>query len=248
MDRLIYTAVSGLGDSMTRQRVIASNMANAQTIGFRAEILNSMPVTLKGPSLEARAMTSGTVRGADMRSGSITSTGGALDIAVEGTDMIAVQAADGSEAYTRRGDLSISPSGALLNGDGAPVLGSSGPITVPPGGSVSISADGTVMQASDVPGGQPQPIDRIKLASPTGSTVEKGLDGLFRVAGGGALPTNEDAKVQTGALEQSNVNPSEVLVKMLEAQRLFDIRTRVVSTAKDVDESGTQLMRISGAS
>ena len=75
MDHLIYTAYSGLTGSMVSQQVIASNMANAQTIGFRAEMLNHQPTTLKGPSIEARAMTQGDVRGANMKQGTMIETG-----------------------------------------------------------------------------------------------------------------------------------------------------------------------------
>lgn len=246
MDRLIYTAMSGMSDSMVRQRVLASNMANAQTIGFRAETLYSTPVTLDGPSLEARAMTAGEVRGADMSAGAITPTGRSLDIAIVTDALLAVQADDGSEAYTRRGDLSISPTGVLQNGDGKPVIGNAGPISVPLGSDVTISEDGSVLvRDADVPDQPPQAIDRIKLGSPQGSQLSKGLDGLFRVAGGGVLPTDETAAVQPGALEQSNVKPSEVVVQMIEAQRLFDIRTKLIATARDVDQSGASLMRIS---
>jgi flagellar basal-body rod protein FlgF len=254
MDHLIFTAYSGMNGSMVRQRVIASNMANAQTIGFRAETLTATPVTLKvgpngAPALEARAMTDGEVHGANMAEGSLTQTGNPLDVALSGDAMLAVQGEDGSEAYTRRGDLSVSTSGVLQNGEGRPVIGSSGPISVPPGSKVTLSADGSVNVAQpDTPGAPPQVIDRIKIASTTGSRIAKGLDGLFRVAGdkgaGGTLPANEDAKLQIGALEQSNVSPSDVLIQMVEAQRLFDIRTKLVSTAKDIDEQGQGLMRL----
>lgn len=246
MDRLIYTAYSGMSGSMIRQRVIASNMANAQTIGFRAETLTATPVTLKGPSLEARAMTDGEVKGASMKQGSLVQTGNPLDVALAGDTMLAVQATDGSEAYTRRGDLAVSAEGLLTNGDGRPVIGDAGPISVPPGSKVTLSADGTVNIANaEDPTAPPQVAGRIKLASTTGSKIAKGLDGLFRLEGGGVLPGDPDAKLQVGSLEQSNVNPSEVLVQMIEAQRLFDIRTKLVSTAKDLDEGGASLMRIS---
>ena len=245
MDRLIYTAMSGMTDSMVRQRVIASNMANAQTVGFRAEMLYSTPVTLKGPSLEARAMTEGEVRGADMSAGSITQTGRPLDIALEGDALLAVQAQDGTEAYTRRGDLSISPTGVLQNGDGRPVIGASGPITLPLGADAMISNDGAVLVRDPAaPDAPPTEIDRLKLASPKGSQIMKDVDGLFRVTGGGVLPDDETAKVVSGALEQSNVKPTEIIVQMIEAQRLFDIRTKLISTARDVDESGASLMRL----
>lgn len=248
MDRLIYTAVSGMSDSMVRERVIASNMANSSTIGFKAEKLYTTPVTLKGPALEARAMAEGEVKSADMSAGNITQTGRKLDIALLGDAMMAVQSADGTESYTRRGDLTVSPTGVLENGDGRPVIGNGGPITLPLDAQVTIGPDGMVLVANtENPNLPPQPVDRVKLASTSGTTIAKGLDGLFRVVGGGVLPADENARAIPGSLEQSNVNPSEVLTQMIQAQRLYDIRTKLIATAKEVDQSGTSLLRISGS-
>lgn len=245
MDRLIYTAVSGLNSAMMRQRMIASNMANAQTIGFRAETMEFTPMTLEGPSLEVRALNYTQVRGAEMKAGTMMRTGRPLDIAMQGDTMMAVQGPDGGEAYTRRGDLTISASGLLQNGDGAPVLGESGPITVPTDSVVSIADDGAVMVYNKAtPEQAPVQIAKIKIANYQGSRLEKDLAGLFRVPGGGVLPADESAKVITGSLEQSNVEPTQVLVEMVEAQRMFDIRTKLISTARDLDEGGASLMRI----
>lgn len=246
MDRMIWTAVTGMSASMARQRMIASNMANAQTIGFRAEIMRATPMTLKGPSLESRAMTDASVHGAIMTAGVMTPTGRALDVALQGDAMLTVQAADGSEAYTRRGDLSVSPNGLLVNGEGYPVMNDGGPISIPPGSDVSIAEDGAVLVRDpanrEAP---PQQIDRLKLASWRGSDIAKGLDGLFRVTGGGVLPADADARLAPATLEQSNVKPSEVLVEMVEAQRLYDMRTKLVATAKELDEGSASLMRLS---
>jgi flagellar basal-body rod protein FlgF len=245
MDRLIYTAVSGMNASMTRERVIASNMANAQTIGFRKEIIQATPMTLEGPQLEARAMTSTEVRGASMKEGSVTSTGNPLDVALEGDAMLAVQGYDGGEAYTRRGDLAVSVTGVLQNGEGLPVLGDNGPVTVPPGSQVTIAPDGGVLVKDPAsPEDPPVRLDRLKLVSTKGSQIEKDLAGQFRVRGGGILPIDENARLVPGALEQSNVNASEVLVEMISAQRLFDMRTKLIDTAKQLDEGGVRLMRI----
>lgn len=245
MDRLIYTAYSGLTGSTTRQRVIASNMANAQTVGFRAEMLNAVPMTLKGPGLEARAMTEGEVRGASMKQGALTETGNPLDIALTGHTMLAVQADDGTEAYTRRGDLSVGATGVLVNGDGRPVIGDGGPVSVPPGARITIAPDGAVLVADPQnPNQQPQQVARLKLAGTDGSKIEKGLDGLFRVSGGGVLPADEEARLQAGSLEQSNVDPTAVLVEMVEAQRLFDMRAKLVTTAREIDEGSAALMRL----
>src|SRR5690606_36387851 len=111
--------------------------------------------------------------------GSLQSTGRALDIAVQGAGMIAVQGRDGREGYTRAGDLRVDPSGMLLTGAGHPVLGDSGPISVPPHAEISIGADGSV---SIVPLGQgPETtatIGRIKLVNPASESLVRAEDGL----------------------------------------------------------------------
>lgn len=245
MDRLIYTAISGMNASLNRERVIASNMANAQTVGFKAEILQATPMTLEGPQLQTRALSSTEVTGASMKAGSLNRTNQPLDVAMQGDAMLAVQALDGQESYTRRGDLSITLTGVLQNGDGLPVVGQSGPITIPPGSKVSIAPDGGVLvQDPDTPDAAPQVLDKLKLVSTTGTRISKDIAGQFRVPDGGILPLNENAQVIPGALEQSNVNPSEVLVEMVAAQRLFDMRTKLVQTAGQLDEAGARLMRL----
>ena len=166
MDRLIHTALSGMRASMDSQRVIASNMANANTLGFRAEMLDQRAVTIEGQPNEARAMQRASVRGADMAAGETIATGRDLDVAVETDALIAVQAVDGTEAYTRRGDLSVSATGLLVNGEGRPVLGDNGPITVPPVGIPGIAPDGSITIADPAaPDQPPAEIGRIKLAA-----------------------------------------------------------------------------------
>ncbi|MFN3516685.1 MAG: flagellar basal body rod protein FlgF [Novosphingobium sp.] len=246
MDRLIWTAVTGMNASMAQQRVIASNMANAQTTGFRAEVMAQTPMTLVGPAVQVRAMSDPAVRGARMDQGAFIATGRPLDIAIEGTALLAVQAPDGAEGYTRRGDLAVSPSGLLVNGEGFAVLGEGGPISVPPGAQVSIAPDGAVLAADPAQPDQPPALlGRVKLASWQGSPIEKGLDGLFRVKGGGVLPSDAEARVIPATLEGSNVRTAEVLVDMIEAQRLFEMRTQLIATARQIDEGGAGLMRLS---
>jgi flagellar basal-body rod protein FlgF len=245
MDRLVYTAMSGLRSQMAAQSTIANNIANASTIGFRAERVSFDRLVLEGSGLETRQLAAEEVEDFDRRAGAIVQTARPLDVAATTDSWIAVQAADGSEAYTRRGDLSVAPSGVLETGDGFPVMGSGGPITVPPHQSISIADDGTV---SIVPAGgdpaQPQAIDRIKLASVEGSQTAKGLDNLLHVKGGGVLPADLDAKLQSGALEQSNVNLTQALVDMIENQRSYEVQANLLKEAKNMDESAASLMRM----
>jgi flagellar basal-body rod protein FlgF len=180
-----------------------------------------------------------------MEAGEMVRTGNELDLFIQGEAMMAVQAMDGTEAYTRRADLSVSPTGALVNGEGRPVIGDAGPITVPLGSRVAIAPDGMVSVTDPAaPDQPPLEVGQIKLAGWQGSPIAKGLDGLFRVQGGGVLPADAEAQVITGALEQSNVKPTEVLVEMIDAQRLFDMRSKLIATARDCDQSGAQLMRL----
>ena len=247
MDRLIYTALTGMTAAMDRQRVVANNLANASTTGFRAEEFAVTPITVKGGPIEVRSMAQGAVHGANMASGTVRQTGQPLDIAITGNALIALQATDGGEVYSRRGDLRVAVSGVLENGDGLPVLGAGGPITVPLGAQLSIAEDGAVLARDPAtPDLPPQEVARIKLASPDGSAVLKDIAGFLRVPGGGVLPDDPNARVVSGALEGSNVDTATTLVQMVEAQRAFEQRARILTTANELSQSGARLMSLRG--
>lgn len=245
MDRFIYTALTGMNAAMNRQRAVANNLANAATPGFRREIFAVTPATLRDGSAEARAMARGSVRGADLSAGKVNSTGQPLDVAVSGKALISYQAPGGGEIYSRRGDLRVAPTGLLENGDGLPVMGMGGPINVPAGFRIAIAEDGSVLASDPAePNADPQVLDRIKLASPDGSALVKGIDTFLKVPNGGVLPADPTARVTTGALEGSNVETAATLVEMIDAQRAFEQRARVIRTAGEIDEAGSRLMSL----
>jgi len=245
MDRLVNTALTAMRGAMSRQATIANNLANANTTGFRAEIANASAMWINGDTYNSRAQSTEQVLGADMAQGSVSNTGNPLDVAVNDQAMLAVQANDGSEAYTRRGDLKVSDSGLLTTGDGLPVIGESGPITLPAYDSISIAKDGSI---SIVPTGGdpnlPQVVDKLKLATPTGSQIAKGTDGLFREVNGGVLPDDPMASVTPESLEGSNVNSTQALVQMIEASRAWETQVKMIDTAKKIDDSGASLMQL----
>jgi len=246
MDRLIHTSATALRAAMARQATTANNLANANTSGFRAELATVRPVWLHGGTVDARILAAEEVTAADMHQGTVSQTGRDLDVALDGDGLLAVQAPDGSEGYTRRGDLQLTDSGLLTLGDGTPVLGDGGPITLPAADKITIAGDGSVYiipQGSD-PSALPQLVDRLKVVSPTGSRIAKGLDGLFRVVGGGALPSDPEAKVKSGSLEGSNVNSSQALVDMIDASRSWETQIKLLTTARELDSSSTDLMRL----
>ncbi len=245
MDRMIYTALTGMDASMTRQRAIASNLANANTPGFRAETFATMPWHLQAESFDVRGYAQGAVRGADLSQGTVNRTGRDLDIAVNGAALIAFQSPAGEEVYSRRGDMEVDSTGRLINGEGLQAMGQNGPITVPPGWRISFGSDGTVFAADPAaPDAPPEEVARLNLVSPTGSAVVKDLDNQLRVRGGGVLPNDPTARLITGALEGSNVDSAGTLVQMIEAQRSFERRVQIISTAEQLDQSSASLMSL----
>lgn len=247
MDRLIYTAMTAMNAAMDRQRVVANNLANASTTGFRQEIFAVTPATLKDGSLEARAPARGNVRGADMTAGRVVPTGNAMDVALEGKALLAFQSPDRQgEVYSRRGDLRVASSGVIENGEGLAVLGEGGaPITVPPGFAIAIAADGTIMARDPAsPTAPAEAIDKLRLVNPEGSPLAKGIDTFLKVPNGGVLPPDPTARLAPGALEMSNVETADTLVQMIEAQRAFEQRAKIIATAGDLDEASSSLMTL----
>lgn len=245
MDRFIDIARTAMRGTMARQSAIANNLANADTTGFRAEIANASTRWIGGSTFNSRAEQVGQVIAADMKQGAVTQTGNPLDVALDGDALLAVQANDGSEGYTRRGDLRVSESGLLTTGDGNPVLGEGGPITLPAADSIKIAKDGGIWvlpQGGEA--GLMQQVDTLKLVNATGSVIAKGTDNLFREVNGGALPSDPLASVTSGALEQSNVNATSALVQMIEASRAWESQIKMIDTAKDIDNGGASLMRL----
>lgn len=246
MDRLIHTSASALRASMARQAATANNIANAATIGFKAEMASVQPLWLRGEGFDSRAVASEEVLAADMKPGAITQTGRPLDVAMQRDGLLAVQSRDGSEAYTRRGDLILADSGLLTTGDGLPVMGESGPITLPPADHVEIDGTGTIyIRPTGADPAQPlQKVDQLKLVSPQGSRIAKGLDTLFRQTAGGTLPSDPDARLIPGSLEGSNVNASQALIDMIDASRSWENQIKLVTTARELDSGTADLMRV----
>lgn len=245
MDRMIYLAMTGAKQTEYAQAINANNLANVSTSGFRADLhaFGAAPVT--GPGLASRVNAVVEPYGTDFSTGPVVETGRDLDVAVQGEGFIAVQGADGREAYTRAGDLRIGSGGLLTTGAGHPVIGEGGPVAIPPYGSVLVGADGTI---SIQPLGQgPETlavVDRIKLANPDTSRLAKGADGLLYLPEGETAAASADVRLTAGALEHSNVNVAEVLVNMIELARRYEMQINVIGTAKEDADAAAELMRI----
>ncbi|HUL93795.1 MAG TPA: flagellar basal-body rod protein FlgF [Burkholderiales bacterium] len=246
MDRMIYLAMSGAKNLLDRLAVTSNNLANASTAGFRAETQSFRAVHVQSDTLPTRTFALEATTGADLTPGPLMATGRALDVAVEGKGWIAVQLADGSEAYTRNGSLQIDENGVLQTRNGFNVSGGGGPISIPANTEVTIGGDGTV---TSVPTSnflnQTTPIGRIKLVNPDEADLERGADGLFRLRGGGEAEVDARVKLSAKYLEGSNVNPSEALVEMIAIARQFDTQMKLMQSADSNAQQATKLYSMS---
>ncbi len=243
MDRLIYTAMTGANAAQHRQQLLANNLANASTPGFRAELATFRAVPVRGDGTSSRVFALEATAGHSEAAGPITSTGRNLDVAVRGGSYLSVQALDGTEAYTRAGALEVNAEGTLVNAQGLPVLSDGGPITVPAGAQVGIGEDGTV--SASVPGQLPQALGRLKLVTPDeGNRLRRSEDGLFRGPLGDPLAADATARVQSGALEGSNVNPIEAMVGMIAVARQFEVQMRMLQNGEKNDQTAAQLLSL----
>jgi flagellar basal-body rod protein FlgF len=244
MDHLIYTAMSGANAAAQRQSVLANNLANASTQGFRAELSNFRAVPLRGEGATTRVFALEATSGHDEKAGAIQRTGRSLDMVATGNSYFAVQGLDGTEAYTRSGAFQISPEGTLMTSSGLMVLSDGGsPIDVPPGSELSVGNDGTVSaKTGDAPSST---IGRIKLATAAAEDpLRRSDDGLFRTVSQDPVPNDVTARLETGALESSNVNPVETMVGMIAAARQFEQQMRLLQTAEQSDKSAAQLLSV----
>jgi flagellar basal-body rod protein FlgF len=240
MDRMIYLSMSGAKATMQRQETLAHNLANVSTSGFRAELQAFRAVPVQGSGAASRVYALESTPGYDATPGTVSATGRHLDVAMRGNAWLAVQAGDGTEAYTRGGALDVSADGTLTTRGGITVLGDGGPIQVPQNSEISIGTDGTVSARTN--NGKPTPVGRLKLVTPE-TPLDRGEDGLFRAAGGD-LPADASARVQDGALEGSNVSPVETMVAMISAARQFEAQIKMMQTAESNEKAAAQLLSL----
>jgi len=254
MDRMIYTAMTGAKQTMEQQATVTNNLANVNTTAFRSELATFRAVPILGKAQPTRSFVTDSTPGADFTPGNFQQTGRALDVAVQGTGWIAVRANDGSEAYTRDGNLQVQANGLLTTHNGTTVLSDPGPgappapINIPPNSVVTVAPDGTV-SATSSQGGNIPPIvvvaGKIRLVDPPASNMMRRDDGLFQTRDGRAAAPSATVQVASGNLESSNVNLTHQMVQMIELSRQYELNTKLITTASENEKSASQLLTLS---
>ncbi len=244
MDKALYIAMTGAKHNMLAQTAHSNNLANANTTGFRADFAQARSMGVYyGDGHPSRAYALTERPATDFVPGPLMETGRDLDIAIEGEGLIAVQDGRGEEAYTRMGDLSIDANGILRTSTGHPVIGSGGPIAIPPEQKITIANDGTisVQILGDGPEAQVQ-LDQIKLVNPEWEDMRKGEDGLIRQKDGALIEPDANVTVASGFIEGSNVNTIHEFTEVLSLSRQYEMQVKMMRTVQQNSEASARLL------
>jgi len=257
----LHVARTGLEAQDQRMRVIANNLANVGTTGFKRDRANFATLAYQDARVAGQQSSSETAyatglnlgTGVGIQStsridtqGTLQTTGNALDLALDGDGFFQVQMPGGQLAYTRAGNFTRSAEGQLVTAQGYPLQPA---ITVPEGASaITIAADGTV--SAQLPGqSEPSQLGQITVASFTNPAGLKAMGDNFlgeTAASGqaqiGPAGQNGRGNIRQGFLEASNVNVVEELVDMIECQRAYEINSKMISAVDEMLKNANQTL------
>ncbi|MCJ8156332.1 flagellar basal-body rod protein FlgG [Sphingomonas sp. LaA6.9] len=257
----LHVARTGLDAQNNRMRVIANNLANVNTTGFKRDrasfetltyqILTAPGAPSSGDNRYATGLSLGT--GVQMTGtsridtqGSLQTTGNSYDLAIEGGGYFQIEMPDGRTAYTRAGDFTLSPEGQIVTGDGMPLVPQ---IQVPEGAeSVTIGQDGTVSVkvAGETESTELGRIETARFVNPMGlQSIGNNL--LIETQASGAPQVGQPGldgrgSLRQGSLEGSNVNIVEELVDMIETQRAYEINSKMISATDEMLRNANQTL------
>lgn len=216
MDSASYTTISRQTGLWREMSVIANNIANSATTGYRQEGLIFSEYVKSSPDGRSLSMGNGNVRNTSFQQGALTQTGGTLDFAIEGDGFFLIETPAG-ERLTRAGSFAANADGDLVTPDGLRVLDAGGaPLFVPPdAGPIGVAADGTISADGRLLG-------QIALVQPVEPAAMTREDGVMFAAEAGFEPA-ENARMVQGFIEGSNVDAVTSLARMIEVQRAYEM-------------------------
>ena len=252
MDKLAFTALASIKEMSKVRASITNSMANATTIGFKESFeAATSAVKIEGPGFsrfQPALVMDDVIK---LEPGGIIETGRGLDVAMNDSTVLGVQADDGDVGFTRRGDLTIAGDGLIKTMAGHVVLGEGGAMTAPEGLLLSVAPDGTVLASSPTnPNEPPQEVGKLLLRDASETPLVRREDGLYTPAelelrgqdfDSGPLPVS----VRGGALEGSNVDVIDVMVKMIDFTRSFEMQVKMIKEIQNIDSSGSSMMKTS---
>jgi flagellar basal-body rod protein FlgF len=228
MDSGFYSAFTGLAARMQSLDLVANNLANVNTVGYKGEkeFYSALTASLSSHRLSPvnQAINDFGVLGGshlDMTAGSLDSTGNDTDMAIDGSGFLAVQT-KGGVRYTRNGNFSLNPQRQLIDSAGNTVIGQQGPIQIPSGTKLTISTDGTISMDGAV-------VDKLKVVNFAPGTQITPEGNTNFVAPAGTDQPDTDSQIRQGMLEASNSNPISGAIALIDLQRNAELMQRALS-------------------
>jgi len=251
MDRLAFNAAAAINEQRLTRQATAHELANVSTPGFKRSYEAAMKaVEASGAGLPTRVQPQASATDLiQMRPGPVMATGRPLDIALNEQSVLGVTGTDGKQAFTRRGDLRVTGAGLLETGNGHPARNEGGQaITVPPGSEIYITGDGSIYARDPA---QPNTagflVDKLQLRDASQVSLVRREDGLYAIEGKDGQDITNGTKppsLTPNALEGSNVNPMQVMIKLMDQARSFEQQVRILSEVKSDDEAGASMMKL----
>jgi flagellar basal-body rod protein FlgF len=240
MDSGLYAACTAMMARTDALDTIANNLANSSTSGFRERHTTFSSVLAgSGHPLQSQLNVVTNSYGLlgssslDMQAGSLTRTGNELDLGIDGPGFFAVQTGN-TTSYTRNGSFQVSSKGQLVTANGDTVLGTSGPITIPRGTSVSIAADGTVSADDAVVG-------KLKVVEFAAGADPQSMGATNYTVAAKDVADSPTSNVRQGMIESSNVNPVSSVVELINAQRALEgMRHALTMIDSEIDKTAAQ--------
>lgn len=227
MDSGFYSAFTALAARMQSLDLVANNLANANTVGYKGQqefyrafsaSLNNTRLTSTNQAINDFALVGGSH--IDLSAGSLNTTGNDTDAAIDGSGFFSIQTKAGIR-YTRNGNFRLNAQRQLVDAQGNPVLGEQGPIVLPEG-KLTISTDGTISAGDAI-------VDKLKIVDfPPNTVLVPEGNTEFNAPEGSAMPATA-AQVRQGSLEASNCDPVTSAVSLINVQRNAELMQRALT-------------------
>lgn len=244
MDRMLYLIGNNADKLVYAQSLSANNLANVNTIGFKADLNQLTTSSYQTDTVDTRVYSVQLPSVTDFNPGALIQTGNPLDLAIKDKGFFSVLNEEGKEAYTRVGSFYQTQEGMLMTGNHLPVLGEGGPISIPPARKIDIAEDGTIsyvpLTSND---NLPIKLDRLKLVLPDQKLLTKKEDGLFYLPEKTVAETSSNVVVSSGFLESSNVNAIIEMTNIIQLARQFEVSMKLIQTAEDIEESSARILQ-----
>ncbi|WJF90793.1 flagellar basal body rod protein FlgF [Paraburkholderia bonniea] len=240
MDAFIYTAMSGADQALVALNVRANNLANAQTSGFRADLISMQSKKVPGYGYDSRQDVQVDRMAVNAEPGRLTDTGRKLDVAIDGPGYLALDGPEGI-VYTRAGSMVLESDGSLTL-DSLPVMGEGGAITLPEHDQVMVGTDGTI-NVRPLGETELQTVGKLLLVNPDPADVTKDSHGFIVSITGSAYEVDDSVQVKGSHLEGSNVSAVDEMMQTMALTRSFEMQMRLYKTADELSEAGNRLIR-----